>query len=534
MNIKMLMAVVLKTLGITAFAKDDSGKLSLSADQKTKLSDVFGKEFAEKFSVALAEEKDESAAAPANASQAEAKPSAEAEELVNALRAHHSTVVADGLKDLQTQLAAEKQKTATLQDTVNALTEAPEQISAAEVPTFKGAEGKVVVMKVDKAHAHYQGVNEFLQTGSYANISAATIEVADLKTEFGKYLSQNGTNLDIIAQIFKGFTSSKYFTTKMATTEWRAVQALITSVSQQFSAKWNPGGKVKFSPLKIVNRRHKINYPIIPADVLDSYMFYLYDEKMSPDQMPITKWIWDTLIYPALMQDIEMRMIWKGKYVDHSATNDDGDVATPPEDSMDGIETILATQKALGATSKIHFYNKYPNFDWDTASDQEVLDFINGFVDWLSPFYKTTKMPLFLSDDRKRRYKRAYKKIWGANSGQDGDFGNDRVDFSNQMLESPDGMFGSPIIFSTPLINMIKLRHKNEAPNVINDVQKHNYEVRLFGEYWLGVGFAVAEAVFAYVPAAYNPKAMISASLGDFDDYQDFKTDEFGSAGGGI
>ena len=41
--------------------------------------------------------------------------------------------------------------------------------------------------------------------------------------------------------------------------------------------------------------------------------------------------------------------------------------------------------------------------------------------------------------------------------------------------------------------------------NCINDIQKENYDVKIFGEYSLSVGFAIAEAVFASVPDGYTP-----------------------------
>jgi len=78
----------------------------------------------------------------------------------------------------------------------------------------------------------------------------------------------------------------------------------------------------------------------------------------------------------------------------------------------------------------------------------------------------------------------------------------------------------------------VKLRHKNEVPDVINDVQKHDYEVRLYGEFWLGVGFQIAEAVFAYVPANYDPQAGLRPS-NQFPDGTAPSEDE-GSAAGGL
>jgi hypothetical protein len=207
---------------------------------------------------------------------------------------------------------------------------------------------------------------------------------------------------------------------------------------------------------------------------------------------------------------------------------------------MDGLETILVEAKASGTTG-INFFNKFADYDYKTATDDEVLAFFEGFVDHLSPLYKTAQMNIFVSHDHLRRYQRAYKNKWGQNSGQSGDFGTLRVDYSLNTLVALDGMYASPIVFSTPKQNMVKLRHKNEVPKVINDVQKHDYEVRLYGEFWLAVGFAIGEAVFAHVPAGYNPKAQIAANWGAADSYQEYVgyddeegSDGSGSAGGGI
>ncbi|MBC7382814.1 MAG: hypothetical protein H7296_07430 [Bacteroidia bacterium] len=510
---------MLKTLGLSKFIKNELGTYDLSADHKKQLAGVFGEDFAAKFCEALAKEKDVDASADTDTTADTSV------ELMNSLRNHHASTVASELKTVTDQLNAANADKKALQDVVAKLSDSAETDPKAEMPTgITGKEGVKSVMKVDYRNPVYAQAKDFLQTGIMP-INAATIEVGTLKTEFGTFLSQNQNNLEIVKQLFNGFTSSDFFTSQPATTEYRAIRALVTSVVQQFSAKWNPGGKAKFTPITIKNKRHKINVAIVPADVLDSYMFKLYDEGLAPDQMPITTYIINELIMPAILQDVEMRMIWKGKFVDHSGTNVDGAVATPPEDSMDGIETILVGAKTTG-NKGVHFFNKFPTFNYKTATAQQMLDFVNGFVDWLSPFYKSQKMNLFCSDDFKRKYKRSYKAVWGVNGGVSGDFGDDRVDYSNQMLVSPDGMYNSPIIFSTPKVNMLKLRHKNEVPMIINDVQKVNYEVRLFGEFWMGVGFAIGEAVFAFVPTGYDPKAQIDATIGDHADYQDYKTDD--------
>ncbi|WP_149525655.1 hypothetical protein [Sphingobacterium hotanense] len=499
MNWNKIKAVFLKAMNVTSLAEN-----KLNAEQRETLKEIFGESALEKFEAGLAAENPEE----------HSKGIFEAMKAVFAPEAQQATT--ELAAQLQAAIAENKKKDSLIQ----ALMESPEDLPKAETNEFQSKGGIPKVMSVMRKAGHYAAAFGFLATGTMISAQGKTIDVGAVRDEFGTYLSQNGNNLEIVRQLFTGFSSSKYFKTVPAVTEHRAVQAQINSVVQKFTPKWTPKGNTKFTPLVIKNRRHKINVPIIPAEVLDSYLFHLYDERLSPDQMPITKYIWEQLIYPQILDDIELRMIFKGKYVEVTDPN----VATDPEDSMDGIETILVQQKALGQASKINFTTDTIN--WDTATAEEILDFFENFVDDLTPLYKNKKMNIYVSPEIYRKYQRAYKKVWGQNSGQDGDFGTAKIDYSVNTLVSLDGMSGSPIVFSTPAENMVKLRHKNEVPLVINDVQKHDYEVRLYGEFWLGVGFQIAEAVFAYVPQGYDPQAGLRPS----DQFPDGTSPDDGSA----
>lgn len=141
-----------------------------------------------------------------------------------------------------------------------------------------------------------------------------------------------------------------------------------------------------------------------------------------------------------------------------------------------------------------------------------MLAIIDDFVASFAPLYKSKQMPVFLSSDIYLKYERAYKNKWGAGSGTEkANFGEDRVDFSNCYLQVLDSLYGSPIVFSTPKENFVGLRHKNPE-QFISDIQKRDYEVRFFCEFWLGVGFLLGEAVFAIVPDGYDPKAAIAST----------------------
>ena len=518
---KKMQAIVLGLIGLNEFGKDESGNLTLSAEEEKTIADVLGQPFVDKFKASMNEE------------------ATDPQPLINAITAHNTSQNSEQITALQAQLAQAQKDKDTLQASIVQLSSAPEPEPTPVATAMPRKEGVKSIMKVDMSKPHYRQLSDFLKNGYMAE--GATIDVADLMKEFGTYLSQGANNFAMLDTVFQGFTSSQYFTETQAVTERRAVQALITSVSQQFSNKWTPSGKSKFRPLKIQNRRHKINVPIVPSEVLTSYIFDMYRENLAVDQMPIFYYIWQKLIYPQLMQDIELRMIFKGKYeeLDWSGVTA-GDAGQAPEKSMDGLETILATNRSGGNPDNIRFFDG-DGFDYKTATDAEVLKFFSDFFKWMAPVFRTMPMNVGCSYELRMRYREAYKNKWGTGSGtQDHDYGSDRIDYSRHILTEMDGMYGSPILFATPKANMVKLRHINAPNKVINDVQKQDYEARIFGEYWMGVGFDYGEAVFAFCPKTYDPHAEITKVYGESTTYQQFKgtnpdmtASDFGSGSGG-
>lgn len=265
-----------------------------------------------------------------------------------------------------------------------------------------------------------------------------TIEVDDVKAELGPYLSQ-GNNLDVLQELYQGFTTSKHLNWKRAVTEYKAVESEATDhVIQQFKKEWTPRGGTNFVPLKIKNYRHKVDFAINPAEVGESWLFHLYDESLTPDQMPITRYIIDKVLLPKIGEDMEF-ITGKAKFVEGSEKT---------EETMNGIETQLVEAKKT-LDKHIHFYADAKNLL--EATDAEVLAMIDDFVASIAPLYKSKQMPVFMSADVYLKYKRAYKAKWGEKSGTEKvNFGEDRVDFSNCYLQTLDCLHGSPIVFSTP------------------------------------------------------------------------------------
>ena len=95
-------------------------------------------------------------------------------------------------------------------------------------------------------------------------ITAQTIDVTELTSELGTYLSQ-GNNLELLSELYHAFTTSKHLNWKRAVTEYKAVQSHITSVVQRFKPEWNPKGESNFTVLTVKNYRLKVNFPIVAA-----------------------------------------------------------------------------------------------------------------------------------------------------------------------------------------------------------------------------------------------------------------------------
>lgn len=413
------------------------------------------------------------------------------------------------------QKAIELEKEKTRLEGENAILAAKTEEVKVET-TGTGGAPKPAPFLVNRNHFHNRMAFNFLE-GNTADVILAqtnnnfsnrhmmgggpnnTIDVSELNSEFGTYLSDQARRLNIYKEILKPTQSRQYMTKIMAITEWRDAKVRIDSVVQQFIAKWTPLGKVKVTPIKIVNRRHKINLPIVPDDITGGYLMYLYNEGVTPDQMPVTQYIIEQLLRPRIEQDIEYKMVNNGVFDELDASSvTDGDAGQAPEKSMDGFLTILRGLAADPATTA-NIWTPTVAFTEDNS-----VQYFEDYAKWIkatNPTLAAVGMNVFCDPDMDETRRKKYREMFPYT--KDSDMGSTKIDFSNLTIVPLENMRGSGIIFSTPKENFIELHHINEASGATNlFLQLQDYEVRVFGEFWLGVGFAVAEWIFASVPAA--------------------------------
>lgn len=458
------------------------GKVSLSEEEKKTIRDNYGEPFLAKLESVDIEDDSESALDLFNAA-------------VAAKTAEATAALTSQIKSLQASVLE--------------LTNEPEPKPAAKAAAPAGAQAFAVNMNASHNKIVANALNS-TNPLAFGAIEDASIDITDLNAEFRSVMPPKAKLELLTKRIYNGFPDAKYMTRIQANSDYIASAAMMSEVSQQFTPKWTPKGTVKFTPIRIPYRRHKINVLIQPAEILKSWLLFLYEQGKTMAEMPISKYIIENHILPKVLDDITLSMIAKGKFVD-AGTVSDGAKGKAAKDSMDGFETILVEGKK-DAKCKINFYKNAK--DPMTLGNQEVLDYINGFVDAISGMFANV-VTVYCSEQLLTKYKRADFAINGKYTGVETD---GAIRFTNFHLVPLRSMYNSPIIFATPQENFVELVDYSKAESCINKIEESNYDVKVFGEYSLSTGFKIAEAVFASVPDGYDPSTTIASGEVDLGD----------------
>jgi hypothetical protein len=330
---------------------------------------------------------------------------------------------------------------------------------------------------------------QFLDGNQSALILAGDTIEQNVLEEFGELV--NAVKLPMIKDIITGFETAQVLNWKRAIKSWKATTAEITRVIQQFTAEWTPLGKSKFTPLEIPMYRFKINMPIKPAEI-EGWIYEMYDESKDLDQMPLTLYIINELMVPKAKEDLE-EICAIAEYVelDESDINE-GDAGQDPMSSMNGFVTTLKLEKVKVGTA-VNFL-----LDGVVLTSANIVAKMQEFADAIAPKYRKKQMPIYADPDLVLLYQRAYTEKYPLSKNADGTV--TRVDHTRLNLVALNSMIGTGAFFATPAENFIGLRHINEPGESRLFMQKQNYTLKIFSEFWFGVGFAIAEAVFAYIP----------------------------------
>lgn len=474
-----ILNATLSFLKVKAFDKGADGKSILTDEQKKTLTAKWGSTFVESFEKDLAAH--ESTEDPGDDGKLDAK----ALQAANEQYAKDLKAAQDRLTKLDATIAKHEATIAKLEGEETPDNGEQVENNGGEMTAFKPNMKLGINQRIDATH--------FGKPLAASYTGDDTIDTTELQQEFGRYVSSE--KMEIFRSLM-GQTSSTQYMTTMITDKFivKASHAHITSVLQSFVPEWTPKGKSTFTPLTIEQHIMKINVPIIPSDIIDEVIGYLYDEKLDPKDMPIVRYIVENLIRPILDEEREQALAI-GVYKEPTQLANGSYVANNALEVMDGYLTQLCRIKKDGNTKGVNFVFDGKSF----GEGNQLLADVESAVDEVKPLYKNKKLFIHADPDFILKYSRAYRDKYPTTKNQDGE--NVKVDYTNFTFVPLEGMRGTGAWFITPKENFRHLMSRNPRDQKLR-METNDYTVKVFGEWREGVGFWLAEAIFAYIPDA--------------------------------
>lgn len=309
------------------------------------------------------------------------------------------------------------------------------------------------------------------------------ITITDIITEFGAYYLNNGQNLTrVLALLYRKSMTEEMLATRVTEeTRWRASKALITELLQPFQKGWTPKGGTTFTPIEILLFKMKIDFELYPDDIEESWLGFLADNNLDRKAWPLVRFLVEQHIIPKMQEEFEMQTVFWGKR-EEPAT----DVAGLAWQSMDGLRKQRNAAVLAGKTTPISIGA------WDADNGNLVAQF-EEFADGIDKRYWKVPMILACNEDLARRYARGVRELYG----KDMDFaGTDlRIKDTNIRLMGLASHNGSDAVWCTTPENAIRLIKKESN---IGNLRIENVDrlVKLFTDFWKGVGFPLPEILF--------------------------------------
>jgi hypothetical protein len=308
--------------------------------------------------------------------------------------------------------------------------------------------------------------------------------VSDIITEFGAYYINSGQNMSrIVKQLYRPSETEMMFRPVVTDdTKYRASEARISRLLQPFQKTWSPTGTAEFVPVEIDQFKMKMDYQDYPDELEASWLGFLAGEEIDRAQWPFVRWIIEEHLLPQLQEDKEMNEIYSGVYLAPPTPGTAGLVSK----AMNGIKFLLnywidetrITPIATGALS---------------ATPATLLGQIEAFVDDIDTRYWKANMNLCMSQTHARNFIRGYREKYG----KDQDFKGTtfKIPESNITVVGLASHNGSSKIWCTPYENTVRLSKKTQNEKMVQ-VQSIDRQIKIFTDFWFGVGFVIPEIVF--------------------------------------
>lgn len=310
-------------------------------------------------------------------------------------------------------------------------------------------------------------------------------DYTDIINELGAYFRSN--NQEVRNTVYQKAQVTKY-TRKITKVAGRfpAFHSVLGPVIRKFSTTWQGTGTTSFRLNDLKDFHFKVNHPIIPANVKTTWLGEVgYDESKGMPEQTIAEYIMEKELMPAIIRDLEKAI---GR----------GDTASVDQilETMDGLTTLFTRGISNTSGSEGGMFRIPLTGSMTTSNALDLVQTFEDTLDEAAPQISDEITKIFMSSSNRRKVLRDDK----ATNGKDTDYMKDGRKYTyegNREIIGLDCLNGTPWIFATPDNNFLELMdiNKGQAPR-LTDIQKFDYELKLFFEWWLGIAFWTDQLVF--------------------------------------
>lgn len=326
-----------------------------------------------------------------------------------------------------------------------------------------------------------------------------SLTVTDLQTAYGQYYLNSGqSQADVLRSFKRGRTLPSFANARMTkNTIAQLAESFMTSVLQPFHKTFSHKGDAAFLPNMIQLYRVKIDQTLTPDDIVESWAGFMTDPtNVERKDWPIIRYIWEVLIAEQAAQDYE-HADWAAI---HAAAPGGG---TPGSHLAiyNGLRKLIVTGLADG-DRPMHDLGNLGGLDpSNSAQVFDALEYIAGQIPqfWAGKqidFYVPQAMELAYFRDRRN----TFTALESARANPGGPMTIDGrpnwriIPFGGMDADGDDNS-----IFVSPRQNVL---HYTQSQSYNMGMTVDTRTVKLYADWFEGLGFGLNDLVYAYIPEA--------------------------------
>lgn len=313
-------------------------------------------------------------------------------------------------------------------------------------------------------------------------MSVNTISQDEFAGRMNRFVVKNQAR--IASDIFQASETAKYCTTIMnAKGEYQMAESRMERLTQPFQKKWTPKGNPSFHPVTIQVRRCKVDTELYVDEIHDKWLGHLHSEKLTPKQMPITRYFMQYMLLPQIQEDREEVMVYDGVYKEPTAGT-----AGDTIDCYDGLGTVMNRHIVEGRISPIPL---------GAINSGNMFEKTEEYYDFLPLKWKKKGLNVFMSFTNKLNHHRDRRADYGGNTNYNPTVQNNYIDFTNFRMVDLASMANKQRLWGTPKWNMIRLICQREIERQVTiRVEEQDRLLKMWLDWYEGYGFAIPELVF--------------------------------------